>query len=182
MSLLNGQKNNMSVILDINDQDIFKAMRVFIQSFVPATVQVVQAQDNRVPMPKGGFITMNNTGMDRLSFNIDNYESVLEGKTILTPTRYSMQLDFYGPDSQVWAMQTMALFRDEYATELFPPNIQPLYADDPVQIPLIDGEAQYEQRWKLVASLQYNPILSTTHQSMLAAKIELAPIDQTFKP
>ena len=182
MSLLNGQKNNMSVILDINDQDIFKAMRVFIQSFVPSAVQVVQAQDNRVPMPKGGFITMNNTGMDRLSFNIDNYESVLEGKTILTPTRYSMQLDFYGPDSQVWAMQTMALFRDEYATELFPPNIQPLYADDPVQIPLIDGEAQYEQRWKLVASLQYNPILSTTHQSMIAVDIELAPIDQTFKP
>ncbi len=182
MSLLNGQKNNMSVILDINDQDIFKAMRVFIQSFVPSVVQVVQAQDNRVPMPKGGFITMNNTGMDRLSFNIDNYESVLEGKTILTPTRYSMQLDFYGPDSQVWAMQTMALFRDEYATELFPPNIQPLYADDPVQIPLIDGEAQYEQRWKLVASLQYNPILSTTHQSMIAVDIELAPIDQTFKP
>jgi hypothetical protein len=93
-----------------------------------------------------------------------------------------MQLDFYGPDSQVWAMQTMALFRDDYATALFPSNIQPLYADDPIQIPLIDGEAQYEQRWKLVASLQYNPILSTTQQSMLAAKIELAPIDQTFKP
>ena len=182
MSLLNGQKNNMSVILDINDQDIFKAMRVFIQSFVPSTVQVVQAQDNRVPMPKGGFITMNNTGMDRLSFNIDNYQSVVQGKTVLTPTQYSMQLDFYGPDSQEWAMQTMALFRDEYATEIFPPNIQPLYADDPVQIPLIDGEAQYEQRWKLVASLQYNPILSTTQQSMVAVDIALAPIDQTFNP
>ena len=182
MSLLNGQKNNMSVILDINDQDIFKAMRVFIQSFVPSTVQVVQAQDNRVPMPKGGFITMNNTGMDRLSFNIDNYQSVVQGKTVLTPTKYSMQLDFYGSSSQIWAVETMALFRDEYATQIFPSNIQPLYADDPIQIPLIDGEAQYEQRWKLVASLQYNPILSTTQQSMLAAKIELAPIDQTFKP
>ena len=156
MSLLNGQKNNMSVILDINDQDIFKAMRVFIQSFVPSTVQVVQAQDNRVPMPKGGFITMNNTGMDRLSFNVDNYQSINQGKTILTPTQYSMQLDFYGPDSQIWAMQTMALFRDDYATALFPLNIQ---------------------RWKLVASLQYNPILSTTQQSMVAVDIAVASID-----
>ena len=182
MSLLNGQKNNMSVILDINDQDVFTAMRTFLKSFIPTTVQIVQAQDNKVPMPKGGFITMNNTGMDRLSFNIDNYQSVVQGKTVLTPTQYSMQLDFYGPDSQEWAMQTMALFRDEYATEIFPPNIQPLYADDPVQIPLIDGEAQYEQRWKLVASLQYNPILSTTQQSMVAVDIALAPIDQTFNP
>ena len=172
----------MAVVIDINDQDVFTAMRTFLQSFIPSTVQVVQAQDNRVPMPKGGFITMNNTGMDRISFNIDNYESVLQGKTILTPTRYSMQLDFYGSLSQTWAMQTVALFRDEYATAIFPSNIQPLYADDPMQIPLVDGEAQYEQRWKLFASLQYNPILSTTHQSMTAVEIELAPIDQTFKP
>lgn len=171
----------MAVVIDIDDQDVFKAMRVFLQSFIPSTVQVVQAQDNRVPMPKGGFVTMNNTGMDRLSFNIDSY-AVNQDKTILTPTRYSMQLDFYGPTSQEWAMQTVALFRDDYATEIFPSNIQPLYADDPVQIPLIDGEAQYEQRWKLVASLQYNPILSTTKQSMLGVDIGLAPIDQTFNP
>lgn len=172
----------MGVTINLTDQDVFTAMRTFLLSFIPSTVQVIQAQDNRVPMPKGGFITMNNTGIDRISFNIDNYESVLEGKTILTPTRYSMQLDFYGPISQEWCMQTVSLFRDEYATEIFPSNIQPLYADDPVQIPLIDGEAQYEQRWKLLASLQYNPILSTTHQSMTAVEIELAPIDQTFNP
>ena len=177
MSLLNGQKNNMSVILDINDQDVFTAMRVFIQSFVPSTVQVVQAQDNKVPMPKGGFITMNNTGMDRLSFNIDNYQSVVQGKTVLTPTKYSMQLDFYGPSSQIWAVETMALFRDEYATEIFPSNIQPLYADDPVQLPLIDGEQQYEQRWKLEGNLQYNPTLTTSQQSMLDVVVGLAPID-----
>jgi len=172
----------MSAILDINDQDVFRAMVTFFKSFLPATVEVVQAQDNRVPMPKTGFVAMNNTGMDRISFNVDSYQPVPQGKTILTPTRYSMQLDFYGPESQTWAMQTVALFRDEYATQIFPSNIQPLYADDPVQIPLIDGESQYEQRWKLVASLQYNPILSTTQQSMIAVEIELAPIDQTFKP
>ena len=177
MSLLNGQKNNMSVILDINDQDVFTAMRTFLKSFIPTTVQIVQAQDNKVPMPKGGFITMNNTGMDRLSFNIDNYQSVVQGKTVLTPTKYSMQLDFYGPSSQIWAVETMALFRDEYATEIFPPNIQPLYADDPVQLPLIDVEQQYEQRWKLEGNLQYNPTLTTSQQSMLDVVVGLAPID-----
>ena len=172
----------MAVTIDIIDQDVFRALVVFFNTFLPVGTEVVQAQDNQVSMPKGGFVAMNNIGMDRLSFNIDNYQSVVQGKTVLTPTKYSMQLDFYGPSSQIWAVETMALFRDEYATEIFPPNIQPLYADDPIQIPLIDGEAQYEQRWKLVASLQYNPTLSTQQQSTQAVDIGLAPIDQTFKP
>lgn len=172
----------MAVTLDIDDQDVFRALVVFFRSFLPVGVEVVQAQDNRVPMPKGGFVAMNNTSMDRLSFNVDTYDPVNQGKSILTPTKYGIQLDFYGPDSQTWAMKTVGLFRDEYATEIFPENIQPLYADDPVQIPLIDGESQYEQRWKLVATLQYNPTLTTTQQSMLAVDIGLAPIDQTFNP
>ena len=91
----------MTAILDINDQDVFRALVVFFNSFLPVGTEVVQAQDNRVSMPKSGFVAMNNTGMDRLSFNIDNYQPLPQGKTILTPTRYSMQLDFYGPDSQI---------------------------------------------------------------------------------
>ena len=172
----------MSVTIDIIDQDVFKALVVFFNSFLPAGTEVVQAQDNRVSMPKGGFVAMNNIGMDRLSFNVDSYDPIGQGKSILTPTQIDMQLDFYGPTAQEWCMKTVALFRDEYATEMFPANIQPLYADDPTQIPLIDGEDQYEQRWRLAGSLQYNPILSTSQQSMLAVDIALAPIDQTFNP
>lgn len=172
----------MSVTINIDDQDIFAALIVFFKTFIPSNVEIVQAQDNLVAMPKGGFITMNNSEMNRLSFNVDDYNPALQEKYILTPTRYVVQLDFYGPDSQIWAMQTQALFRDQYATDIFPANIQPLYADDPVQIPLIDGEEQYEQRWKISANLQYNPLLTTSQQSMLDVVVDLAPIDQTFKP
>jgi hypothetical protein len=172
----------MAVTIDIIDQDVFTALVTFFNTFLPAGTEVVQGQDNLVAMPKGGFVVMTNSLMERLSTNIDYYQAPNQGKTILTPTNYGVQLDFYGPVSQTWAMETQALFRDEYATEIFPPNIQPLYADNPVQIPLIDGEAQYEQRWKVLARLQYNPILSTSQQSAIALNIELAPIDQTFKP
>jgi hypothetical protein len=172
----------MSVTIDIIDHDIFRSMRAFLLSFLPTNTEVIQAQDNKVAMPKKGFVAMNNVGMDRISFNIDNYQATTQGKTILTPFRYSLQLDFYGENAQNWCAEAVSLFRDEYATDIFPSNIQPLYADDPIQIPLIDGESQYEQRWKLVTSLQYNPILTTTQQSMLAAVIDLAPIDQTFAP
>ena len=172
----------MAVTIDIIDQDVFTALVVFFNTFLPAGTEVVQAQDNLVSMPKGGFVVMNNVSLTRLSTNVDNYQSVEQTKTILTASNYGIQLDFYGPNSQIWASETQTLFRDEYATEIFPPNIQPLYADNPMQIPLIDGEDQYEQRWKVVASLQYNPILSTSQQSMLGVDIALAPIDQTFNP
>lgn len=172
----------MSVTIDIIDQDVFRALVVFFKSFLPSNIPVIQAQDNLVAMPKGGFVAMNNTSMERLSFNVDTYNSALQEKFILTPTKYDMQLDFYGSNSQIWASETQALFRDQYATDIFPANIQPLYADNPVQIPLIDGEEQYEQRWKIRASLQYNPILTTSQQSMLDVIVDLAPIDQTFNP
>ena len=91
-----------------------------------------------------------------------------------------MQLDFYGPTSQVFCIETVSLFRDEIATEIFPKNIQPLYADDPHQMPLINGEDQYEQRWRLLATLQYNPILTTAQQSALHVEVGVHPIDQIF--
>lgn len=172
----------MSVTIDIIDQDIFKALIVFFNTFIPAGTEIIQQQDNRVAMPKGSFIAMNNNGINRLSFNVDNYNSIAQTKTILTPMRFEVQLDFYGPTAQQWAAETVALFRDEYATEIFPANIQPLYADDPVQLPLVDGEDQYTQRWRLAGSLQYNPILLTTQQSMLAVEVIPTPIDQTFPP
>lgn len=105
----------MTVSIDITDQDVFTALVVFFNSFLPSNTPVIQAQDNLVAMPLGGFITMNNAGMDRLSFNVDNYQSTTQGKTILTPTKYDIQLDFYGPIAQQWAMETQALFRDEDA-------------------------------------------------------------------
>ena len=65
----------MAVTIDIIDQDIFKALVVFFRTFLPIETEVVQAQDNLVAMPKGGFVAMNNTGMNRLSFNVDTYNS-----------------------------------------------------------------------------------------------------------
>jgi len=172
----------MAVTIDIIDQDVFRAFVTFFKTYIPSNVEIIQQQDNRVPMPNGPFIAMNNNGMDRLSFNVDTYDSLTQGKSILSSMIYEVQLDFYGPLSQAWAAETVTLFRDEYATEIFPANIQPLYADDPVQIPLISGESQYIQRWKLAARVQYKPTVSTVQQSMLAIEIDLAPIDQTFTP
>lgn len=168
------------VTIDIQDQDVFTALRTFLLSFLPTGCEVVQGIDNQVPMPVGGWVSMTSAGMQRLSTNVNTYEDQTE--TFLTPSRYDIQLDFYGPASQSWATMCQTLFRDEYATSQFPSNIQPLFADDPLQMPLVNAESQYEQRWKLTASLQYNPTITAAQQSATSLDIGLKPIDQTFKP
>ena len=173
----------MSVTIDIIDQDVFGAMRAFLLSFLPTGTEVVQAQDNLVAMPLGGFVTMNNVSQERLATNIHNYQYALNGtQDIWTQVKYGMQLDFYGPLSQSWAMMCMSLFRDEYATSSMPANIQPLYSDTPMQIPLIDGEAQYEQRWKILAFMQYNPIITASQDYAASLEVGVVDVDVKFPP
>lgn len=145
--------------------DIFTALRAFIQGLI--TTEVIQGLGNGTPMPLGSFISMTAINQSRLATNIDAYidpKPAAGSKSIQQQTKYTIQLDCYGPLSSDWANILSAVFRDEYACIALAPNIQPLYADDPVMSPLIDGEQQYEQRWIVNAVIQYNPVLLTPMQ------------------
>jgi hypothetical protein len=162
--------------IDAVDQDVFTALRTFLVSVLPTEIEVVQAQDNGVPLPLGNFVTMNNVGKKRTATNINTYVdtgSNPSNKLTETHIQFDIQLDFYGDMAGDFSAIAMAMFRDAYATDMFPINIQPLYADDPMQIPLIDGEAQYIQRWKSQAMIQYNPII--TSQQDLAKSLTITP-------
>ena len=167
----------MTISVDINDQDVFTAMRAYIASIVGDAVEIIQGLDNDVPMPKGNFVVMTSLGMERLGTNLKAYNSVNQTATITTPYKYNIQLDFYGSDSQKWAAAVKALFFDDYAVSQFPDNIAPLYMDDAVQMALINGEQQYEQRWRVSTYLQYNPSITVTQQSATSIDVGLYPID-----
>ena len=54
---------------------------------------------------------------------------------------------------------------------------QPLYCDDGHQMPLINGEFQYEARWTIHARLQINPAISTPQEfadSLTPTLVEVA--------
>lgn len=145
--------------------DIFTSLRAFIQSLI--TTEVIQGLGNGTPMPLGSFICMTAINQSRLATNIDFYNDLkplIGTKSIQQQTKYTIQIDCYGPLSSDWANTLSAVFRDEYACIALAPNIQPLYSDDPVMSPLIDGEQQYEQRWIVNAALQYNPVILTPMQ------------------
>jgi hypothetical protein len=151
----------------ITDDAIFKALGDFIASALPIGTPIMQAQDNLVGMPVGGFVTMNNNSKKRLATNSHNYikdTPILGSKNVEMSTQYAIQVDLYGPNAGMWSTTVQTLFRDEYATNFMPSNIQPLYTDDPVQIPLIIGEQNYLERWKMLCYMQYNPIVTIPQQ------------------
>jgi hypothetical protein len=172
----------MSVTIDLIDQDVYTALIAFLSSFLPTNTPIIQGQDNQVSMPLTGFVVMTNAGMERLGTNVNGYNTSLQTASTQAAIRYTVALDFIGPLAQSWASMCQMLFRSEYGVDLMPATIQPLYTDDPMQIPLIAGEAQYEQRWRMQASVQYNPTITTAQQSATSLAIGIFPIETTFHP
>jgi hypothetical protein len=172
----------MTVTIDIVDQDVYTALRSFLLSVLPINTPVIQGIVNKVSMPAGGFVSMTSKGQERIATNINTTDSANQITKVNTPMTYSMQLDFYGAGSQSWAIQFQALFRDEFATRSMPKNITPLYSDDPMQMPLINGEEQYEQRWKVSAKMQYSPIITIPQQSATQLNVGIIEIDTTYTP
>ena len=84
-----------------------------------------------------------------------------------------IQADFYGPESGDWCSTIKSVFRTAYGVAQFPPNIAPLYTDDGHEAPLITGEQQYERRWVLDCSLQFNPIVIVPLQSADTLKMHI---------
>lgn len=167
----------------ISDDAVFKVLGDFLTGALPAATPIMQAQDNLVGMPKGNFVTMNNNGKKRLATNVTDYQKdtpIAGYKNIRVSTQYTIQLDFYGAQSGMWATTVQTLFRDEYATSIMPDNIQPLYADDPIQIPLITGERNYLERWKLMVYMQYNPVVAVPQQYAIELDVNGEVVEANF--
>lgn len=138
---------------------VFSALRTFILSIVDC--EVIRTQVNRVPTPKGDFIALTPVSAAPLETNTDTWTDTT--KTVLRPVQMNFQVDCYGEKSGDRAQSISMLFRDDYACQSFLAyglGIQPLYAGDAQQIPLISGEDAYVERWTFELALQVNPTVS----------------------
>lgn len=85
----------MSITLSLSEVQIFTALRSFLLAILPAGIEVVKAQDNRVPEPAGtNFVTMTPILRERLETNVDTYSDTafvgsISGNT-LTVTSISL--------------------------------------------------------------------------------------------
>ena len=220
---------------------VFLALRQFLLAVLPAGVDVIQAQDNRVPEPVNTvFVVMMPLRRMRLATNQDEYidcrfTGSISGTTLtvtdvsfgtvitnegsggggigtytvstaqnvssrtlatgyaslMQETEVVVQLDIHAPNispvgkpssQELVAVITTSL-RDSYATEWFAanyPGVSPLYADDGKQIPFVNENDQYEDRWIVEVNLQINPTINLPLQ--FADEINVVPIPVDLYP
>lgn len=160
----------MSMSPSITETQVFTVLRAFILTIV--SCEVIRTPVNRAAMPVGPFIALSPTSNVPLSTNVSTF--TLTTQQIKRPSQFTIQVDFYGVGSGDWATAISTLLRNSYACDQFSASgfdIQPLYAGDAHQLPLVNGESQYEERWTFDAVLQFNPVITAPQDSATALSI-----------
>lgn len=177
----------MPATIDLTESTVFKALRFFVLDVLPVTgANVVQGQQNRVPMPTGpNFVILSNVARGQLSTTVRQYVPPEDpapadgGRETTRSTSVGIQIDIYGPAAAENAQIVGTLLRDVYGCDFLRSyRVQPLYCSDPIQLPLVTGEKQYEARWTIQATLQFNPTVSTSQQFADIVELTIAEIEQ----
>ena len=103
-------------------------------------------------------------------------------KTLTQNTEVIIQLDCHGPSGEDNAAIITTTFRDEYGVQLFggpSSNIQPLYSDDPREVPFTNDQDQYEYRWVIEMHLQANQTVVVPQDYASALSINTIEADIT---
>lgn len=171
----------MTVTIDITEVQIVTAMRTFLLDVLPDGVEVVRGQQNLVGEPDGAdFVVMTPAVRTRVSTNVDSWSSDPDTDTIQIQrgTFVDMQLDIHGPNSADNGQIITTVWRDEWAVDAIPGMIfAPLYATDGHQLPYINGEKQYEDRWVIDLLLHVKPTITVSQQFADAITINLVEAD-----
>lgn len=147
----------------ITVDQVIDALKAFLAPFMPGA-QIVRAQVNRVALPSNPCAVLTELLQVDLSVPATDYQPTANTATIYGPSRIDVQIDFYGAQAGEFCKTVKTAFRSHWGFAHFPANIRPLYTSDGVQSPLLTGEQQYESRWALTASMQYNPTVTVPQE------------------
>jgi len=167
------------ILPSVNELDIFTTLRAFILTLVGC--EVIRGQVNRVAMPVGDFIALTPISQVPLETNTDTYTTT--SKSVERPIRYTIQVDCYGVLAGDRASTIAAMLRDNYAVDQFALlgfDMAPLYAEDAHQMPLVDGEDQYTERWTFIAALQINPVITVPESTAGTLTAGIINVDATY--
>jgi hypothetical protein len=163
-----------SILID----QVIAALGAFLTPFIPVGCPIIRGQQNRTPPPVTdgqadplAFVKLQEIMMADIETPTMLYGDLQA--TINTPTRIDIQVSFYGVSAGDYCKGFKAVYRSFYAPDQFPVGIAPLYCSNGSQGPLITGEEQYENRWDITASLQYNPIVTIPQQSATTLKVNI---------
>jgi hypothetical protein len=180
----------------VTESQLFAALRAWLLTVVPSGVEVVQAFQNKTAPPRvrdltaggtqpTGYVVMRTLGRQRLGTEASTYRDGGHNGTdtfrdMTVSTEWNAQVDFYSVngDSADWAWAAAELFRSEPACTYFDGQVSglaPLYEEGPTQLPLADGEHQWERR--MVLGLRFNYAPSVTVEQDFADTLTATTYD-----
>ena len=174
------------VTVSITEDQLYTALGNFLVGILGSSVSVIRGQVNRVSMPVGDFVLMTAMQMQALSTNKQVWTpgSVNPGiDSNSTSTQWKVQIDVFGPNAGTNVVACANLVRTSYACDVFTASgidMQPLYGTEPRNMAIVNGEAQYENRWTFEFLAQFNPVISTPLDFAIALTIQLVEVDTTF--
>lgn len=153
--------------INVTEDAILSALRTWLLSILPSDREVIQGQVNRVPEPTAtNFIVMVPVNRARLSTNIEQWDETTPNPTQIQEerdTQLSIQLDIHGDGGSDDAQIIATLWRSIIGCDAFD-IFQPLYASDGHQVPFINDQKQFENRWIMTLELQADIIVSTDYE------------------
>lgn len=159
----------------------------FLTAVLPSGVAVFKGQANQVPEPQGSdFIVMTPNIRARLATTVQTWDQTDPDPSTVTfaeSTRVEVQLDFHGETSTDNAQVVTTLWRSSYAVDFMADSgVTPLYCDDGHQVPFINSEGKYEDRWIINAVLQVTPVITTPAQFADTLTVGLIEVDTRYPP
>ncbi|GAN70672.1 phage neck terminator protein [Acetobacter syzygii] len=165
------------------DAQIYSAVRNWLLALLPAGVQVVQGQQNRVASPPVPFVTLTITRRTRLATNSWSYTPTT--REVCEPVELGLQLGLFGPQAGGYVQAITALWRDPQAVAFFAPlpfQLVPLDVGPPCQSEFRDGEHQYEQNWSVDLHMQVTFRLSIAQDFATTLSVTALSADVTAPP
>ena len=166
-----------------DDGQIYGAVRNWLLGVLPANMQVVQGQQNRVAPPPLPFASMLLLERERLATNSWSYTPTT--REVYEPVRLGLQLGLFGPEAGAGAQSVAALWRDPSATAFFaglPFSVAPLDVDAPIRSGFWEGEHQYEEHWSMTLHMQVTFQLSIAQDFATTLSVSAFCADVTDLP
>lgn len=174
---------NPAVLAPTEDQT-FDALWAWVASLFDPSIapQIFKGYQNMTSTPYGTYIVISPGVKERFNQGSRNYNGVASVVTQLRATNYSWQVDVYGPQATDWADIVSITWRTNTAADALitaGAAIVPLYANEPQQLNIVNGEDQNETRFMVKLFGQVNQTVTLAQQFATSLNPELVrpPVD-----
>ena len=168
----------------VSSDDLFEAIRVVVLDVLPAGIEVVQAQVNRVPEVKGeDYVLMTPGSRNRLATTEEAYDWEQKTVELKQSVAATVQLDIHGPNSEDNAQVLGIVFRSSVGVKKFSAfgaEMAPLSITEPQQVPFVNAENEYETRWVLKLDVQLKPAVVIAEEFAFELDVGVKEVDAAY--